>query len=391
MVTTLSTPRDGLPALCTTPSQLRKAERTLAKGTGAIAVDTERAGGIRYNDRAFLLQLRRAGSGTVLIDPEPHREVVGPALEPALSQTTWVLHDAATDLPSLYALGLYPADIFDTAVAAKLLNITPYRLPELSAALIGYTMHKSHGGEDWSRRPLPKAWRNYAALDVEVLLELAQACQKRLDAAGKSQWAKEEFEFIQHKATPLAPPRWEDSKAANSVSKPQELAVIRALWHHRDALAMAMDVAPHRLLPDKAMVAIATKRPRSVSQLMRLSAFPRDLRGHAGEWLNVAQAGIAAQPWPKRPRRQSTISASAWKKRDPSGFERLLAAETALEQVQADINVEADTLMSRRTLRKVCWACIHQGEELEQALDQTLLRPWQREQAQPVFRAAGLC
>ncbi len=390
MVTTLTTPREGIPALLATPSQLRQAERRLAKGSGAIAVDTERAGGIRYNDRAFLIQLRRAGSGTMLIDPEPHREVVGPALEAVMSQATWVLHDAATDLPSLYALGLYPAGLFDTAIAAKLLNITPYRLPELSATLIGYTMHKTHGGEDWSRRPLPKAWRNYAALDVEVLLELAQACQQRLDAAGKSEWAREEFEFIQHKAHPLSPARWEDSKAANSVTKPQELAVVRALWLHRDALAMAMDVAPHRLLPDKAMVAIAKHKPRSVSQLMRLDAFPRDLRNHAGEWLNVANAGIAATPWPKRPKRRGTISTSAWKKRHPESFEQLLAAEEALEEVQAEINVESDALMSRRTLRGVCWSCLHEGLSLDQAIEQTLLRPWQIEQAQPVFRAAGL-
>ena len=111
-------PADGIPAVVDTLDGLRTAARALASGRGPIAIDTERASAYRYDDRAFLVQLRRAGSGTILIDPEGRRDAVRDIIGPVVSGADWVLHAAPSDLPALAGVGLYPGRLFDTELAA---------------------------------------------------------------------------------------------------------------------------------------------------------------------------------------------------------------------------------------------------------------------------------
>ena len=162
----LDSPRGGLPELADTPSSIRAAADRLAGGIGPIAVDTERASGFRYDDRAFLLQLRRARAGTVLIDPEGRRDLVTAELAPVLNSEEWVLHAAASDLPSLAMLGLHPSRLFDTELAGRLAGFEKVNLAAMIHEVFDYELAKGHGAEDWSTRPLPGAWLNYAALDV---------------------------------------------------------------------------------------------------------------------------------------------------------------------------------------------------------------------------------
>ena len=67
----LTAPRDGTPRPVETAAELAEVVARMAAGTGPVAVDAERASGYRYTQRAYLVQLRRAGAGTVLIDPMP--------------------------------------------------------------------------------------------------------------------------------------------------------------------------------------------------------------------------------------------------------------------------------------------------------------------------------
>ena len=96
-----------------------------------LPLTTERASGIRYGNRAFLVQIRRAGCGTVLFDAEQHRTELGEILKPLLNSTTWVLHAAVSDLPSLQNFGWFPTRLFDTEVAGRLagfdrVNLQPW-------------------------------------------------------------------------------------------------------------------------------------------------------------------------------------------------------------------------------------------------------------------------
>ena len=193
-VVPLLEPRDGLPAVVSTPDALSKAVLALAHGDGPVAVDAERASGFRYGQRAFLVQLRREGSGTVLIDPVACPDLS--ALDAALAPAEIVLHAAGQDLPCLAELGYRPRALFDTELAGRLLGFPRVGLAALVEEVLGLRLAKGHGAEDWSTRPLPDEWLRYAALDVEVLVELRDALAGQLEEQGKTEWARQEFAAV---------------------------------------------------------------------------------------------------------------------------------------------------------------------------------------------------
>ena len=98
--------RDGLPPITDTEAGLAEACAAIAAGTGPVAIDAERASGYRYSSRAYLIQLRREGSGTWLVDPIAFESLA--PLAAALDGTEWILHAATQDLPCLAEVGLQP-------------------------------------------------------------------------------------------------------------------------------------------------------------------------------------------------------------------------------------------------------------------------------------------
>src|SRR6478735_4268428 len=186
--------RDGLPPLTETPPALADACQALAAASGPVAIDAERASGYRYSSRAYLIQLRREGAGTFLVDPIGFDSL--DPLQEALSGTEWILHAATQDLACLAEVGLTPSELFDTELAGRLLGYPRVGLATLVETLLGYRMKKEHSAADWSTRPLPGPWLEYAALDVEVLLELRALLAAELEATGKAEWARQEFEAL---------------------------------------------------------------------------------------------------------------------------------------------------------------------------------------------------
>jgi len=138
----LLAPRDGLPPLIITASQLARAEQALAAGRGPAAVDAERASGFRYGHRAFLVQLRREGAGTVLIDPVACPDLSG--VNRALAGVEAVLHAASQDLPCLAELGFRPTELFDTELAGRLLGYPRVGLGTLVETVLGLSLEKSY-------------------------------------------------------------------------------------------------------------------------------------------------------------------------------------------------------------------------------------------------------
>src|SRR5690606_4010241 len=65
----LHTPEDGIPHVVTDEHELDEVASAIAQGEGPVAIDAERASGYRYGQRAYLVQLKRDGSGLWLIDP----------------------------------------------------------------------------------------------------------------------------------------------------------------------------------------------------------------------------------------------------------------------------------------------------------------------------------
>ena len=255
-------PRDGLPPLVTTAPALAEAVAALGAGEGPVAVDAERASGYRYGHRAFLVQLRRRGAGTVLIDPIACPDLS--ALDAALAGTEAVLHAASQ-------LGYRPRQLFDTELAGRLLGYPRVGLGVLVETVLGFTLEKGHAAADWSTRPLPTEWLRYAALDVEVLVELRDALAAELAEQGKTEWARQEFAAVLAAEPP--PPRpdpWRRTSGIHRVHTRRGMAVVRELWLERDKIARRRDLSPGRVLPDSAIVEAARALPGSQRDLTEL-------------------------------------------------------------------------------------------------------------------------
>ena len=214
----------------------------LKAGTGPVAIDAERASGYRYSNRAYLIQLRRHGSGTALIDPIAFDSLA--PLQEVLEGTEWILHAATQDLPCLTEIGLVPTALFDTELAGRLLGYPRVGLATLVETLLGFRMKKEHSAADWSTRPLPEAWLEYAALDVEVLVELRDRLAAELVETGKADWAQQEFDALRSFVPTPRVEAWRRTSGLHRVRGRRALGAVRALWETRDELAERRDVTP---------------------------------------------------------------------------------------------------------------------------------------------------
>jgi ribonuclease D len=375
-------PRDGLPDVVADPVVLKQTIATLAAGEGPVAIDAERASGYRYGQRAFLIQLRRAGAGTVLIDP-----IACPNLSPlgeALADVEWVLHAAQQDLPCLVEVGLRPQRLFDTELAARLLGLPRVGLAPLIENVLGYSLDKGHAAVDWSTRPLPKAWLHYAALDVELLLELRDVLAAQLRETGKWSWAVEEFAYIA--SAPPVEPRvdpWRRTSGLHQVRSRRGLAIVRELWSERDMLARRRDLSPGRVLPDSAIVEAAMTAPTSAQELGTLPVFRgRGQRRDLSRWFAAVARALrqadSALP-PTALHSDGPPPSRAWADRDPAAAARLGAMREAVAAIAAAHQVPVENLLAPEVLRRIAWTVrdpISVGA-LAQAMRDLGAREWQ--------------
>lgn len=352
-------PRDGVPEPVTTQDQLAAAIDRLREGTGPLAVDAERASGYRYGQRAYLVQLRRAGAGTLLIDPVPLPDLS--ALGTVIADLEWVLHAASQDLPCLAELGLRPSQIFDTELAGRLLGYPRVGLGSIVEEVLGYTLEKGHSAADWSTRPLPEPWLRYAALDVELLVELRDALEAQLTEQGKRDWAAQEFAAIA--AAPPAPPRvepWRRTSGLHRLRKRRQLAVVRSLWEARDDLARRRDIAPGRVLPDAAIAAAALALPKTEDELLAVSIFNgRSLRRSVSTWFAAvnAAANLPEDDLPElKARFDGPPPARSWPDRDPEAAARLAAGRAAVGAIATEHNVPTENLLTPDSIRRLSWS-----------------------------------
>lgn len=358
-VVPLLEPREGIPPVCETSEALAAAVERLAAGEGPVAVDAERASGYRYGQRAYLVQLRRKGSGTVLLDPVPCCDLS--ALNTALADTEMVLHAATQDLPCLSELGLVPDLLFDTELAGRLLGYPRVGLGTMVETVLGFTLEKGHSAADWSTRPLPADWLRYAALDVELLVELRDALRTELDEAGKLAWAEEEFASIL--AAPPKEPRqdpWRRTSGIHRLRNRRGLAVVRELWTTRDRIARERDLSPGRVLPDAAIVEAALQLPRTPDDLAALPAFRgRNPRRHSAAWFRAVQKGRTlpdvSLPEHSLPG-EGPPPAHRWAERDPAAAERLTATRAVVAALADEHTMPTENLLQPDTVRRLAWS-----------------------------------
>jgi ribonuclease D len=380
--------RDGLPPLTETPPALTDACQALAAATGPVAIDAERASGYRYSSRAYLIQLRREGAGTILIDPIGFESMQ--PLQDALGDSEWILHAATQDLPCLNELGLAPSRLFDTELAGRLLGYPRVGLATLVETLLGYRMKKEHSAADWSTRPLPTPWLEYAALDVEVLIELREVLAKELGEAGKDEWARQEFEWLRGFTPYVRSEPWRRTSGLHRVRGRRLLGAVRELWEERAELARARDVSPGRIIGDNAIVAAALADPATKADLLSTKGFHgRGAQRYADRWVAALERAreLDEDDLPVRaPRTDGPPTPRAWAERDPVAAERLTLARDGMARLSEELSLPAENLLTPDTVRRVMWEPA--GADLTALCDQLRglgAREWQVELTAPML------
>lgn len=395
----VTTPSEGTPQLMAGAAAIRQAADRLAQGTGWCAVDTERASGFRYHNRVCLLQIRRAGAGTMLIDVESDPQATTDFIGRVLADTGWVVHAASTDLPYLEQLRLRPPQLFDTELAGRFLGFHRVNLAAMVEHYLGVRLRKNHGGEDWSRRPIPSEWLDYAALDVEYLLPLADAMRSELTQQHpKDEWVAEECDYLTrvYRGYSPTPKSWEDLKGVHGLRTSKQLQVARWLWRVREKLARASDTAVSRLLPDKALVALATELPTTVPKVMRTPGYPPRLRRKARYWANQVDKALRTaqdrwpEPFPIPTYRDTPPSRYTWSRYYPESFPKLTMVREELARVATQVEIPVENMIQSSDTNEIVWRSqelkeVTDDTELLELLQRLQIRPWQQKLCLPIF------
>ena len=388
----LLTPSGGTPPVIATEAALTSAIAELKAGTGPFAVDAERASGFRYSARAYLIQIKRLGGGLHLIDPiafGPGHELFV-ELNELLNTDEVILHASTQDLPCLRELGINPSQLFDTELGGRIAGLPRVGLGPLLESLMGVTLAKEHSAADWSTRPLPQEWLTYAALDVELLVELRDAMYGILNSAGKLQWAEQEFASILK--APPAPPRidpWRRTSGMHKIKRRDQLAIIRELWTTRDAIASAADIAGGKLLNDSAIIELSLSAPKTKKE------FEKALRplGLRARWLENYETWLAAiaravamneDQWPPvRTNTDNLPPIKLWRDKFPEKFAPLSHARALIEAIATANSIPIENLISPESIRRICWSPPAQSTQtrdepaVRSALASLGARPWQ--------------
>lgn len=266
-------------------------------GVPLLAVDTEAASFHRYRDRVYLIQLSTR-EVTAVVDPLAVADLsrLGQLLEHPGVEV--VFHDADYDLRILDRdYGFHANRLFDTRIAAQLLNEPGIGLAALLEKYLGVTLDKKYQRADWSVRPLTPEMLAYAADDTRYLPRLRDILQERLVTMGRWSWAEEEFALLcEVRWTPAGPPEeaYLRLKGARTL-RGHQLAVLRELFAWREQAASQLDRAPFRILQNEAMLSIAKAMPADQVALRELKALsPEQLRRRGAELLEAVARGVRA-------------------------------------------------------------------------------------------------
>ncbi|MSS45589.1 ribonuclease D [Cutibacterium sp. WCA-380-WT-3A] len=404
----LAEPREGVPPVVNSREGLIRTCQALRHGHGPVAIDTERAHGFRYSPRACLIQLRREGSGTHLVDPLALGGAIGlKPLADALAGTQWILHAAPQDMPCLAMDDLRPSDLFDTELAGRLLNLPRVGLGPMVERYCGVTLLKEHSASDWSRRPIPHDWLVYAALDVELLNDLKDKTLEDLRNTGKLEWARQEFAHLVEVAAGLPseepgvnPKRWRRISHIGDIRSRAGLQLAHDLWLARENLAHDLDIAPGRVLRDDVLIAAARRCDRTVNvdanTILAMKGFRhREAKKHRSTWVDAINhaRGVSPQQYPPLREPSSAIPhPRSWQHHHPKQAARWSAVRPAVNDVAAQYDVPPENLCTPAWLRQFAWQppedCSVQG--VDAFLADLGARPWQREILSDVLSTTAL-
>ena len=301
----------------------------------------------------------RRGSGTFLFDPPQIPDFA--ALQSAIRADEWVLHAASQDLACLREVGLDPDRIFDTELAARLLGMPRVGLASVVEELLGIKLAKEHSAADWSTRPLPQSWLKYAALDVELLVDVRDrlAERARRDRQDRLRRSGVRCRAAPRARSPRAAEPWRRLSGIHAMRSPRNLAVARELWLARDALAVELDIAPGRLVPDASILAAA----RTLPSTRRALADMRDFTGRASRTRARSVVGRdRARPHDHRAARRA--GAAMTRRRRPERGRSAIPRPTPVcasrsgpsQRLAESFDMPIENLLTPDLLRRVAWS-----------------------------------
>ena len=305
-------------------------------GEELLAVDTEAASFHRYLDRVYLLQISSRAL-TVVVDPLATSDLARFGELLADPGVEIVFHDADYDLRLLEReFGFAATRLFDTRIAAQLLNEPGIGLAALLAKYFGLKVDKRFQRADWSARPLSPGMIEYAASDTHYLPGLRDILRDRLAAMGRLSWAEEEFALLERvrwaAPTDQDEPAWLRMKGAKAL-RPRQMAILRELVEWRDSVAKRLDRAAFRVMGNEPMFVMAKAPPADLDELAKVPGIGRDgIERRGTEILAAVQRGVRL-PEGELPR----IERPARRPADPD-------FDARLERLKAVRNAEATRL-----------------------------------------------
>jgi len=318
-----------------------------------LAVDTEAASFHRFIDRVYLLQISSRNE-TAVVDPlaidslAPLAEVLAdPAVE-------IVFHDADYDLRLLdREYGFRATNIFDTRVAAQLLNEPGVGLAALLEKYLGVRLDKRFQRADWSARPLSPEMLEYAASDTRHLPELRDILKDRLEAQGRLAWAEEEFALLDELrwSPPDGEPGYLRLKGAKAL-KGRELAILRELFEWREGVAQRSDRATFRVLNNEPMLAMAKQPPADMAALKTIPGIGSDQAERRGRDILAAVKRGLEIPEQDLPR----VERPPRKAFDPAFEARLERLKAARNRLAVQLDLAPGVLCPNGTLEAIARA-----------------------------------
>jgi ribonuclease D len=305
-----------------------------------------------------------------------------------------ILHASTQDLPCLRELGINPKLLFDTELGGRIAGLPRVGLGPLLEAHLGVLLAKEHSAVDWSVRPLPLDWLNYAALDVELLIELRNIIAQLLIDSKKFDWAQAEFAAIL--TAPPSAPRvdpWRRTSGMHKIRKRNQLAVIRSLWIARNQIAESLDVSPGKLLNDSAIVELALNPPtnkREFEKTLRPIGLRPRWKENLDTWLTAIASAVALpeSDYPElRAAGDSMPPTKIWKERFPEKYAPFTHARAAVELRAAELNIPVENLISPEVMRKLIWKL---SSDVSKDALELGARPWQVAEIADLVSAALL-
>lgn len=337
-----------------------------------LAVDTEAASFHRFRDRVYLIQLS-SRTRTAIVDPLAVGDLgaLGRILaDPAIEV---VFHDADYDLRLLdLQYGFHAARIFDTRIAAQLLNEPGIGLAALLEKYVGVRLDKRFQRADWSARPLSADMLRYAAADTDYLPALRDILRRHLEERGRLSWAEEEFallEQVRWTGSNGDEPGWLKMKGAKAL-KGRELAVLRELFRWREETAERSDRAAFRILNNEPMLEIARVQPTDAAALRAIRGVGPDLVERRGREVLAAIRRALELPESELPR----IERGPRRAPDPAYEARLERLKAVRNQLATAHDLAPGVLCPNGTLEAIARTVPKSLDELGQIPG---IRRWQ--------------